>query len=225
MKRRFIVSMGAVLLPALLVGHGSAVYAGKKTAADFFPMSASAGWVYQEVCAGQVVATETWRVRSGNNGIYRIEVQTLRRDSLAKRDAKGQRVAAISEEYVIVDAAGVARTQGLGAPEQSDYVIRNPIAVGTAWGDERNRCRITSIDMTDDLSGSTYRGCVEVTCETGRPAQVQVVSHFARGIGLVSQQVKATMDMLGEGAVGTHVDGLEEGSGKVESLLVLQAAH
>src|SRR5512139_1212996 len=215
-----------VLLAAMLVGAWSRQSAASSNAvAEFMPLAAGKQWTYRELGPNQIVtATEQWRVRSAIRGTYKMEIQTLRFDSLAKYDTAGQRIPAINEEYLILDANGIARTESPRIPQSRDYIIRNPVAVGTTWGDERNRCRISAVGVTDETwVGSAYQDCIEVTCESGNPAAVSVVSRFARGIGLVSQRVRASEDLLG-GAVGTDVNGLSEERGAIESILVLQNA-
>lgn len=217
--RSFRPCVYAAVVAALFVGaHG---VASGNPATEFLPLAAGKRWNYRELAAGQVTATEEWRVRTVDAGRYGVEIQTMRFDSLAKHDANGRAVPAVNQEYLIVDANGIARTEDTRTPQTGEYIIRNPITVGTAWGDDSNRCRITAVGVTDTLAGTPYENCVEVTCESGRPTAVSVISHFARGVGLVSQRVRASQELL-SGALGTDVSGLTEERGAVESVLVLQ---
>lgn len=219
-----ILSLARVFLVAMFVGAGSRQGAADRiTAAAFMPVATGKWWTYDELGDNLVVtATEQWRVDSANRGAYKIEIRTFRFDSLAKFDASGQRVPAINEEYLIVDAKGVARTESPRIPQSRDYIIRNPITVGTTWGDERNHCRISATNVTDKTpTGKAYQACIEVTCESGNPPAVSVLSRFARGIGLVSQRVRASEDLFGD-VLGTDVKRAIAEPRAFESMFVLK---
>jgi hypothetical protein len=219
---------GAACL-VLLVGIGCsyrALDAGEgavSKASAFFPITVGQSWTYAELARGYVVATEHWNVQSADNGVYRVEFRTVRHDSLAQHDPDGKRIAAVNYEYVVVTADGIARTRTPGVPATADYVMRNPILEGASWGDERNRCRISALGVTDTLSVTDYQDCVEVTCEMGVPPALRIVSRYARGVGLISQRISTTeyVPIAGpRSADSSRLGGNEDAP--VESILVLQ---
>lgn len=217
----------ATALLALVAASSADEPAGKAgSAAEFLPLEDGASFTYEELSRGLAYAKEEWAVRVVREGVFRVKVRLTRNDSLSRHDAKGRRIPTSSRELFFVTSEGVARSRGDGVPGLGDYLLRNPIAEGTSWGDERNRCRITAVGVKDTALDVTYEGCVEVTCESGTPPVVRVVSRYARRIGLVSQRVliPETLPLVGPtSGDARNLGDAQERSLPVQSLLVLVA--
>lgn len=137
------------------------------TAADYYPLGAGWKWAYDVEKEGvNILATYVVLERTGDTAVVQAGDERL--------------------TYAIT-ADGVAQKDG---DRIGDYIIRNPVQVGTEWPVAGGRARITSVTADFKLdSGEHYLGCAVVEVTRNDPVRISRTT-FAPDLGPVTLELQ-----------------------------------
>jgi hypothetical protein len=119
--------------------------------------------------------------------------------------------------------AGLRKRYPAGADGEIEVtVLKDPLATGTRWHDAQGDCEATPRDACDGPDGELH-DCASVVCRLGTPTSTIVTSTFARGVGMVRQEVEVLqlLPALQGGATVLPSDGAKGG----RSVLRLSGYH
>jgi hypothetical protein len=167
--------VGAPLLWALLtLGMGCATAppattsrsATGMTAADFYPLDAGWKWAYDLERQGEHILA-----------VYAVLERTL---DTAIIQAGEERM-----QYAIT-SQGIAQKEGVTV---GDFVLKNPITLGSAWDVFAGKATITSVSQTVSGPSGEYNNCVVVETLRTDPVRLSRTT-YAPGIGPVAIEVQ-----------------------------------
>ncbi len=145
-------------------GAGAAPAAGPPktfTAADLYPLDLGWKWAYDLVKDGQnMLALYSVLERSGDSAIVQAGEEQM--------------------SYAITPE-GIAQKDG---PVVGDFVVKNPVAVGTEWPVAGGRARIAAVAQSVTVTAGRFDDCVLVEATRADPPRV-VRTTFAPGTGPV----------------------------------------
>jgi hypothetical protein len=137
------------------------------TASDYYPLGSGWKWAYDVEKEGvNILATYVVLERTGDTAVVQAGDERL--------------------TYAIT-AEGVGQKEG---DRIGDYVIHNPVKVGTEWPVEGGRARITSVTADFQLdSGEHYLGCAVVEVTRNDPVRISRTT-FAPDLGPVMLELQ-----------------------------------
>jgi hypothetical protein len=206
-----------LLVPALAAADGAPAY---------FPLEVGNWWAYEELDEdGTRLSRETWAIVGEAHGERRpdeflLQSSTKRLDLLGRR--RGRRWH--GREYLRRTAVGVEKRY----PAERDVeiavlLVKEPVASGTSWHDAQGDCEVRSCGPCRGPRGDVPE-CATVVCRLGEPTVTIVTSTYARGIGMVRQEIDVLQLLPGlrdAGSVSLPSDGVKGG----HSLMRLTAFH
>ena len=222
MSRRSAI---ALLILAPLLGRGEAVSAGEGEAPSYFPLQVGNWWAYEERDAdGHALSRETWTVLAGaaedRTGEFHLRSSTKRLDALGRTG--GHRWE--GDEYLRGTDAGVRKRYPAGRRAELEVLLlKEPLTSGTRWHDAQGDCEVTSRDSCAGPQGQLPE-CAIVVCRLGTPTTTVVSSTYARGIGMVRQEIDVVQflpSLHGSGSVLLPCDSAQSG----HSILELTTFH
>jgi hypothetical protein len=194
--------IGRALAAALLLlsGSGTAALAG---GASYFPLRAGNWWAYEEIDEGGApLSRETWTVVGAAGGEFHLRASTKRLDGLARSGGRRWE----GHEYLRATAAGVRKRYPAGRDGEVDVMLlKEPVVSGTHWHDAQGDCEASARARCDGPRGA-LRDCAIVVCRLGTPTATIVTSTYARGVGMVRQEVEVVQFL--PGLQGAGVGGL-----------------
>lgn len=137
------------------------------TAADYYPLDAGWKWAYDLDREGEhMLAVYAVLERTPDTAIVQAGEERM--------------------SYAVT-AEGIAQKDGATV---GDFVIKNPIAVGSEWSVFAGKARITSVNQTVNSSGgASYDNCVVVETLRSDPVRLSRTT-FAPGVGPVAIEVQ-----------------------------------
>jgi hypothetical protein len=153
--------LGALVSPGCATSKAAVGAAGaaSEAALDYYPLLPGWGWAYE---------------------IEREGTKVLALYSVIERSADLAVVKNVDDriEYAI-RPEGIARRNGM---LQEDYVLKNPVRVGTAWAVAGGDAKMVAAGQTVTLPSGTYRDCVVVEESRHNPDRVTRTT-YSRGTG------------------------------------------
>jgi hypothetical protein len=160
---------------ASTTGAGSAPAGPPKTvtAADLYPLEVGWKWAYDLVKDGQTMLA-----------LYSVLDRTG--DTATVQAGEDQLSYAIAPD-------GIAQKDG---PVVGDFIVKNPVAVGTEWPVAGGRARITAVAQTINVTAGRFDDCVLVETTRADPPRA-VRTTFAPGVGpvIIELQIKVGGEM------------------------------
>lgn len=164
-------ALGLALAAALVVGGASCASTGPGAApagpprtvaaADLYPLEAGWKWAYDLVKDGQTMLA-----------LYSVLDRTG--DSATVQGGEDQLGYMITPE-------GIAQKDG---PVIGDFIVKNPVAMGTEWPVAGGRARITAVAQSVNVTAGRFDDCVIVEATRSDPPRVARTT-FAPGVGPV----------------------------------------
>jgi hypothetical protein len=201
----------------------TSVSAGAQTV--YFPLRAGNWWAYEELADdGTPLSRETWTVLdtapADRSGEYHVRSYTKRLDVLGHRGHRWE-----GHEFLQATAAGLhKRYPAHGRDGELEVtLLKEPVDSGTRWHDAQGDCEVISRGPCAGPRGDVP-DCAMTVCRLGRPTATVVTSTYARGIGMVRQEVEVVQflpALHGTGAVPLPYDSAKGG----HSVLRLIAFH
>jgi hypothetical protein len=216
---RLRIATGAVLL---LLGGPSA--ADDSLTSSYFPLRVGNWWAYEEQDErGQALARETWMLVAAASGErdseFDLRSLTKRLDGLGGRGQRWE-----GHEFVRNTAEGLRKRFPAGGGVASDMtLLKEPVRIGTSWHDAQGDCEVASGGWPCAGPRGELPDCVVIVCRAGRPARTTVTSTYARGIGMVRQDIDLIHFFPAFDAAGGFLPGDTTRGG--HSLLRLIAYH
>jgi hypothetical protein len=175
-RRSLDVGAGAralALATAIVVGACASTGAGPApsgpprtfTAAELYPLDAGWKWAYDLVKDGQTMLA-----------LYSVLDRTG--DSATVQAGEDQLGYAITPQ-------GIAQK---GGPVAGDFIVKNPVAVGTEWPVAGGRARITAVAQSVNVTAGRFDDCVVVEATLTDPPRVARTT-FAPGVGPVINEL------------------------------------
>lgn len=166
-------------------GHADDLDAG-----SYFPLRVGNWWVYEELDDdGSVLSRETWNLvdRGGARPReFHLRLTEKRLDAL-----RGIREPLVSHEYLRVTDTGLRKRYPAGREDELDVLLlKSSPDYGTRWFDEQGRCEVVSAGRPCRGPRDTHPDCIVVTCQKGDPVTTLVTSIYARGVGMVAQELE-----------------------------------
>lgn len=214
----------AVVVVLLLAGLRSAAAGEAAGPRAYFPLGVGNWWAYEELDVdGKPLSRETWTILgapAAGAAEFHLHSLTKRLDELGHTGNHFE-----GDEYLRITTDGVSKRYpaGRGDAELEVTLLKEPIGPGTSWHDAQGDCDARAERTCGGPSGD-LADCAVVVCRLGRPTSTVVTSTYARGIGMVRQELDV-MQLLptlhGSGAPLITSDGVQGG----HSLLRLTGFH
>ena len=204
-----------LLLPVLAHGDG---------APGFFPLEVGNWWAYEELDDdGTRLSRETWRIvdearEERRPGEFLLRSSTKRLDVLGRSGGHRWR----GHEYLRRSAVGVEkRYPGGGDADTAMLLVKEPVVSGAHWHDAQGDCEVRSQGPCSGPRGDVPE-CATVVCRLGDPTVTIVTSIYARGVGMVRQEIEVLQLLPSlRGSPILPSDGMKGG----HSLMRLTAFH
>jgi hypothetical protein len=123
-------------------------------------------------------------------------------------------------EYLRSTAGGLHKRYPPGhGPELEVTLLKEPVSTGTRWRDAQGECELTLHAESCPGPRGELPACATVVCRLGAPTATIVTSTYARGVGMVRQEVRVLQlmpNLYGAGIV------LPPGEGKSGSRSLLR---
>lgn len=158
---------------------GPAASASRSTSAtDYFPLDAGWKWAYELERDGQhLLAVYTVLERMPDGAIVQ---------------AGDQRISyAVSPRGIAIKEAGTA----------GDFVLQNPVVLGTSWNVAAGTAKIVSVDRAVSGPGGDYKNCAVVEILRHEPNRMSRTT-FAPGVGPV--EIEVQVESQGRFVTTTH---------------------
>jgi hypothetical protein len=213
------------LLAMVVLCAAQSALAVEDDARAYFPLDAGNWWAYEELDEdGTALSRETWTLTadpgSARPGELVLRAATKRLDVLAR--VGGHRFE--GREYLRGSAVGIYKRYPPGRDAETEVLlVKEPVASGTRWHDAQGDCEVTSQGPCAGPRGE-LPDCAIVVCRLGDPTVTVVRSTYARGVGMVRQEVEVLQivpSFPGGSSVPLPSDGTQGG----HSLLRLTAFH
>ncbi len=178
------------VLLAIVVCAARSALAAPDDARAYFPLEAGNWWAYEELDEkGSALSRETWTLArdagSARPGELVLHAATKRLDVLPS--VGGHRFE--GHEYLRVSAAGVHKRYPAGRDAETEVLlVKEPVASGTRWHDAQGDCEVTARGPCVGPRGE-LPDCAVVVCRLGDPTVTVVTSTYARGVGMVRQEI------------------------------------
>jgi hypothetical protein len=215
---------GALVGVVLLAASGAS-RAEDASAPAYFPLRSGSWWAYEEQDEeGRRLARETWTLGpsgpDGHAGELRLRSLTKRVDALHHMQRRWE-----GHEYLRVAPDGVRkRYPGAGAAEVDILLVKEPPHDGARWSDSQGDCEVARARTPCAGPDGELPECVVVVCRLGHPVATIVTSTYARGVGMVRQELELIQLMPSfEGGPGLPIPG--EGTKAGRSVLRLVDYH
>jgi len=170
----------------LLVASVSAAAAG----GTYFPLSAGNWWSYEELDGdGRALSRETWTVLDAapadRAGEFHLRSFTKRLDMLGHTGHRWE-----GHEFLRTTAVGLyKRYPARGRDGEIEVtLLKEPVAAGTRWHDAQGDCEVISHGACAGPRGE-LPDCAVIACRLGQPTATMVTSTYARGVGMVRQEL------------------------------------
>jgi hypothetical protein len=162
--------------------------------ASYFPLHPGNWWAYEEVDdEGGPLSRETWTVVAADGGEYHLRASTKRLDVLGRSGAHRWE----GHEYLRPTAAGVRKRYPADRDGEVDVMLlKEPVGSGTRWHDAQGDCEATARGRCAGPRGEVP-DCAIVVCRLGTPTATVVTSTYARGVGMVRQEVEVVQFLPG----------------------------
>jgi hypothetical protein len=157
---------------------------------SYFPLRVGNWWAYEELDDdGGALSRETWtvvaRTPSDRADEFHVRSTTKRFDVLGR--SGGRRWD--GDEYLRATPAGVRKRYPAGRDAELDVLLlAEPLAAGTHWRDAQGECELAVRETCTGPAGDVP-DCAVVECRLGHPAATIVTSTYARGVGMVRQDI------------------------------------
>jgi len=178
------VGAAALALVSLFAGCASAPPAPAASAArstsatDYFPLDAGWKWAYELERDGQhLLAVYSVLERMPDGAIVQAGDQRINY--------------AVTPRGIAMKEAGAV----------GDFVLQNPVALGTSWNVTAGTARIVSVDKTVSGPGGDYKNCVVVEVLRHEPNRMSRTT-FAPGVGPV--EIEVQVESQGKFVTTTH---------------------
>lgn len=182
----------------------------------YFPLQVGNWWAYEEQgTSGQTLARETWTVVAAQEpGEFHVRSRGKRLDGL--RGGKRE-----EHEFLRQAEDGLHKRFPAGRQSALDVVLlKAPAHSGTRWHDAQGECEVLAHPTTCRGPRGEHPDCVTVACRLGDPTATIVVSVYARGVGMVRQDVRVLQVSPGFGEADVMLPG-DPGCGGGRSVLRL----
>jgi hypothetical protein len=206
----------------LLVASASPIAAAD---GSYFPLRAGNWWSYEELDDdGRPLSRETWTVLDATpadrTGEFHLRSFTKRLDMLGHMGRRWE-----GHEFLRTTDLGLHKRYPASGRDKEFEVtlLREPVAAGTRWHDAQGDCEVISLGGCTGPRGE-LPDCAIIACRLGRPTATVVTSTYARGIGMVRQELDVVQFVAGfhaAGPVPLPCDGAKGG----HSTLRLTAFH
>jgi len=187
----------------------------------YFPLHLGNWWAYEEEDANGVrLSRETWTLIGSDAGEFHLRSTTKRLDALGRLGRRWE-----GHEYLRTDGDGVRKRFPGGPQGETDVLLlKESASSGTRWHDAQGECEVAAEGASCAGPRGDLPSCLVVVCRLGTPPATVVTSTYARGIGMVRQDLDLTEVMpVFEGAPGAmFTDG---GPRSGHSVLRLTAFH
>jgi len=153
-----------------------------------FPLHAGNWWAYEEVGDdGTALSREIWTVVDAAGGEFHLRSATKRLDVLGR--SGGHRWE--GHEFLRATSAGVHKRYPAGGRDAGVEVtlLEEPVVSGTRWHDAQGECEASARSRCDGPRGE-LADCAITVCRLGNPTATIVTSTYARGVGMVRQEVE-----------------------------------
>jgi hypothetical protein len=179
---------GLVLLFAILASSSPGAVADDGRSPEYFPLHVGNWWAYEEVGDdGTALSRETWTVVAAADGEFHLRSSTKRLDVLGR--SGGHRWE--GHEFLRATSAGVHKRYPAGGSDAGVEVtvLKEPVESGTRWHDAQGECEASARSRCDGPRGE-LADCAVTVCRLGNPTATIVTSTYARGVGMVRQEVE-----------------------------------
>jgi hypothetical protein len=173
----------------------------------YFPLRVGNWWTYEEQDEGGIaLSRETWTLvpDAGDNrvGEFHLRSVTKRLDALGHLGNRWE-----GDEYLRVATDGVRKRFPAGRDAELELVLlKEPARFGTRWRDAQGSCEVTVEHGTCVGPHGDLEDCVVTVCSLGEPPATTVTSTYARGVGMVRQEVDVIQMVPGlDAAAGVMV--------------------
>jgi hypothetical protein len=156
------LALGCATVPGATTSRSATVLA----AADYYPMDAGWKWAYDLERQGEHMLA-----------VYAVLERTLDTVIIQAGDER--------MEYAVTPQ-GIAQKEGVTV---GDFVLKNPIALGSTWNVFAGKATITSVTQTVSGPSGDYTNCVIVETLRADPARLSRTT-YAPGIGPVAIEVQ-----------------------------------
>lgn len=171
----------------------------------YFPLAPGNTWLFEQraLLNGTVEATEEWTVAEQDEEGF-ILTATYRPTEVSGTVGEAKEV--VTREHLSFKKEGIWKA--FRAPSTSEgavFVLKLPLQVGTSWQEKRGTYTITATGRQVELSGKTFKDCVEVTFRD-HDGVFTITSLYAPGVGMVRQETrgKPLWEMGGDAGGGTE---------------------
>jgi len=192
---------------------------------SYFPLRAGNWWSYEELDdEGRPLSRETWIVLDAappdRADEFHLRSLTKRLDMLGHTGHRWE-----GHEFLRPTAVGLQkRYPPRGRDSEIEVtLLKEPVAAGTHWHDALGVCEVLSFMGCAGPRGE-LPDCAVIACRLGRPTATVVTSTYARGVGMVQQELEVVQFVPGlysSGPVPLPCDGAKGG----HSTLRLTAFH
>jgi hypothetical protein len=190
----------------------------------YFPLQLGNWWFYEELDdQGQTLSRETWTVIAATPadraGEFHLRSYTKRLDMLGHDGRRWE-----GHEFLRTTAVGLGKRYPArgGDAELEVTLLKEPLASGTQWHDAQGDCEVLARGACAGPRGE-LPDCAVVACRLGRPTATVVTSTYARGVGMVRQEVDVVQFMPGLHGAGPMLPSDDAKGG--HSTLRLTAFH
>jgi hypothetical protein len=180
-----------LLLVGLLTPDARAGAGDAPVTAGYFPLHVGNWWAYEELDEdGNPLARETWTLVERTDPTRAAEFHL--RSSAKRLDALGDvRRRWEAHEYLRATGDGVHKRYPAGHDAELDVMLlHEPASPGTQWRDAQGRCEVAAAGDPCPGPRGDLPQCVVVVCRLGDPPATIVTSTYARGVGMVRQDVE-----------------------------------
>ena len=203
MRRPVVLGLlGSCLLVAPRLGR-----ADEAATTGYFPLRVGNWWTYEEQDGeGNALSRETWTLvaDSGENlaGEFHLRSFAKRLDALGHLGNRWE-----GHEYLRVATDGVRKRFPAGRDAELDLLLlKEPARFGTRWHDAQGDCEVTADHAPCVGPRGDLADCLVTVCILGDPPATTVTSTYARGVGMVRQEVDVVQLVPGlDGSLGVMV--------------------
>ena len=151
----------------------------------YFPLRVGNWWAYEEQGdEGSTLSRETWSVMEYRGGEFHLRSLTKRFDALGHTGYRFE-----GHEYLRASPDGVRKRYPAGKDRELDVLlVKEPPHDGARWRDGQGSCEVEAQSRCRGPHGP-LDDCLMIVCTLGEPAATIVTSTYARGVGMVRQEV------------------------------------
>ena len=173
----------------------------------YFPLRVGNWWIYEEQdTRGKPLSRETWTLveDAGDNrtGEFHLRSLTKRLDALGHLGNRWE-----GHEYLRIATDGVRKRFPAGRDAELELLLlKEPGRLGTRWHDAQGECAVTADHAACIGPLGKLADCLVTVCSLGDPPATTVTSTYARGVGMVRQEVDILQLVPGfEGSAGAMI--------------------